>query len=212
MLSILYITKCEPHAKEFIEDGIRLAHILGAEIVLACDADSAPWMFDNTFLVKSDGYLESVLDEAVSHCNGDYILRLDDDELASPAMIEWLRSDKYKESDSWQFPRMHLYSDRDHYITNPPLWTDPQTRLSIKEKSGSRTEIHVGSPWPGKTAPVAIEHHKFLVKLYAERQEIAKNYERIRPGAGLSDTFKPFSLPEDCFSEIKLAQVGDGSV
>jgi hypothetical protein len=43
-------------------------------------------------------------------------------------------------------------------------------------------------------APVALEHHKFLVRSWVERRELLERYDEIRAGAG--SRFVVFSLPE----------------
>lgn len=216
MLSFLFVTKGQPYAERFIEVARNVANqCQNAEVVIALDRERytpIARFADFCGLVKSAGYLESVLDEAVEMCRGDYVLRLDDDEMPSAAMAQWLIDEKYLETQSWAFHRANLWGSEETYITNHPLWPDIQTRLAIKEKSGGRKEIHIGSPHPGRNAPCMIEHHKFLIKNYAERKRIAEGYEKIKTGAGLSDTYKPFSLPEDCLAEINLAKLRGGYV
>lgn len=209
-LSILCVTKCGAHSGPFLLHFAELANRLCTELVLALDnaEDTPPLAYNTTiYPVCSDGYIESVLDDAVDACSGKYVLRLDDDERCSPQMIDWLERGCYREADHWAFPRMHLWLDEQHYITNPPLWPDLQTRLSTKEKSGGRTRIHVGSPHgTGKVADVAIEHHKFLVKDLDERERLVAHYESLQPGAG-SSHFQPFSVPERFADRIQVGRV-----
>lgn len=137
--------------------------------------------------------LEDILDAAVAECDDGYILRLDDDELPTPQMVEWMRDRRFEEADHWAFPRLNLYPDDRHYLAS--IWPDLQTRLSIKAMSGGRTRVHAGSPFgTGRVAPVAIEHHKFLVRSLAERLALVERYDAILPGAGTG--FRVFSVPE----------------
>jgi hypothetical protein len=217
-LSVLCISKGENFAMPFLAWMEDLAKICGAEFVIAADGD-ASYLAIKTYIkpdklvkVHSKGYLESVLEEAVFACRGKYVLRLDDDERASQAMLLWLWNEEYTTHDHWQFPRMHMWPDDKSVILTPQLFPDYQTRLSIKEKSGGRHFIHDGSPFGGgEIAPVAIEHHKFIAKTYTERKAVAANYDSFRPGYGTGG-MTAFSLPEDVYSTADIVAAGDGFV
>lgn len=216
-LSILCVTRCGAHAEPFLREMDTLAQDLGAEFVVCVDSsaprDQGTLMWDGTLLINtrthlltSAGYIESVLDEAVATCVGEYVLRLDDDERVSPDMAAWLKAQTYFDNNHWAFPRMHLWPDAEHYIANEPLWPDLQTRLSVKDMSGGRTQIHAGSPFgTGKIAEVAIEHHKFLVRSREERAALMAEYRAIMPSA---DDWLPFSVPELFAEQIETRAVG----
>lgn len=172
-LSILCVTRAEAYALPFLEDMAELANDLDARFYIAADGDQALARLDGinatTFVVRSHGYLESVLDDAVAKCEDGYILRLDDDERVSDGMYGWLLERSYEQHDHWAFPRANLWPDEnqrlDGNVNGAVLWPDLQTRLSVKAKSGGRTRIHQGSPHGrGEVAPVVIEHHKLLVR------------------------------------------------
>ncbi len=216
-LSILCITRAEPFALPFLRAMDTLATGLGAELVIGADGHDAYrrveelGLLANVWAVQSDGYLESVLDTVLARCTGDYVLRLDDDERVSPAMMTWLAARRYERADHWAFPRANLWRDAQTYIVNAPLWPDLQTRLSVRSKAGGRTQIHAGSPYgTGEIAPVVLEHHKFLVKPLKEREAIAARYDAIAEGAGTGHTYGPYTLPERCFPRLGLAALGDG--
>jgi len=182
VLTILVVTRYGAHAAPFLFAFDEFAEDVDAELV----------EYDGTHA----RCIEDVLDAAISECEDGYILRLDDDELPSDEMRWWIRKRVYECDDHWAFPRLNLYPDADHFITNPPLWPDLQTRLSVKAKAGGRTGIHAGSPYgTGQVAPCAIEHHKFLVRSVAARRQLVADYESIQTGAGVF--FSPFSVPED---------------
>lgn len=200
-LTILCVSNFGEHVRPFIEDLASAARGLRATFVLAVDGPvhSQPrWATETAGAlvhVTSQGYMESILDEAIAACPDGYILRIDDDERVSPTMARWLADGSYRAADHWAFPRLNLWPDETHYITNRPLWPDLQTRLSVKAKAGGRPIIHQGSPHgTGEVADVPIEHHKFLVRSREEREELLERYERVNPGAG-SD-YAPFSVPE----------------
>lgn len=210
MLSVLCVTQAEPHSLPFLQAFSELAKVCKGEFVLAADGRAAvETLLDapfpaNVFLVESAGYLESVLDRAVAFCRGDYVLRLDDDELPHASMVGWLADEAYRIESNWKFARAHLWDDSETALMNAPLWPDHQTRLSLKPLAGGRRHIHAGSPFGGGAlAPVLIEHHKFLVKPRAMRQAIADTYDRAMPGAGTGG-FLPFNLPEAVYGPDDL--------
>ena len=199
-LTILCVTRAEPYAEPFLSDLRAAATRLHAEFVVGADGQDAVEKLKgadaHVVPLRSKGYIESVLDEAIAACTGEYILRLDDDERISSCMLYWLEKLQYQEAPHWKFPRVHLWGDRARFIVNPPLWPDHQTRLSLKQYSGGRRMVHAGSPHGGGAlAPVVIEHHKFLVKSYDERAAIAARYDKVQMGFGTGG-MTPFNLPE----------------
>jgi len=211
-LSILVVTRAEPHALPFLRSMRTLAFTTGAELVVAADGLEAYAALGDEFLVrlvKSQGYIESVLDEALAACRTDYVLRLDDDEKASPAMVQWLAGGRYREHPHWSFPRAHLWRDEQTAIVTRLLWPDQQTRLSLRALSGGRAKIHEASPHGfGTIAPCALLHYKFLVKSLDERRAIVERYERIQPGAG-TGPFVEFSTPEEPVVDARLVPLDE---
>lgn len=225
LLSILCITKCERHAGIFLQMFVETANKIGAQLVIVVDGNevvpNVPTGVKVAF-TRSKGYLESVHDEAVSLCDGTYVLRVDDDETLSPAMRVWLAEKMYLTHDHWKFPRQHLWAVVPHegekrhrvVLLTPQLFPDEQTRLSVKRKAVGRTHIHAGSPFGGgEAAPVALRHHKFLVKSYEERKAIAERYESIQCGCGMNGMLA-FNLPEDAYKgqRVTLVEAGSGVV
>ncbi len=210
-LSILSVSQAAPYALRFLREFDYLATRLGAECVWIADGVDAY----NTLMaqprnpntrvheVTSRGFIESILDDAVARCTGEYILRLDDDELPSEAMVRWLANESYTQHDHWWFPRAHLWPDTQSMLLTPQLWPDGQTRLSIKEKSGGRHHIHAMSPFgPGECAGVMIHHHKFLVRSREEREETARRWH----GGAMT----AFSLPEEVYGTVRVVDPGNG--
>lgn len=193
-LTILCVTSGEAYAQPFIAALHDLAvHELRAGYHFYVDSPAS-------------GCIERVLDKAISECPDGYVLRLDDDETCSPEMVEWLKAGEYRRADHWAFPRRHLYPTAEFYLTSPQLYPDLQTRLSLKQFAGGRTRIHEGSPHgTGQVAPVAIDHHKFLVRSLEERQALVERYEALQPNAGMD--FRVFSVPEDFEGSLSWERV-----
>lgn len=205
-LSILCVTKAEPAVLPFLNRLAEDCHNLGAEWVLVADGSQAfktlsgEKVFGHGGIlarVQSSGFIESVLDDALSQTSGDYILRIDDDEAISHLMFKWLLNSEYADAPHWKFPRAHMWHDGT-FLSNLPLWPDHQTRLSVRAMSSGRGLIHCGSPFGGgELAPVYLEHHKFLAKPLPDRQAIVRRYDSIQQGAG--QNFAAFSVPELVF-------------
>lgn len=194
MISVLCVTQREAKVQPYLLGLAELAQAIGGEFVEIVDG----WD------VQSNGSIESVLDAAISKCNGEWILRMDDDESASPELVEWLKAGEF-DGDLFAFPRAHLWGSPDTYLVNPPLWPDLQTRFSKRDKAGGRHAVHAGSPHgTGKVIQAPIYHHKFLLRNYQERRLIAERYEGLREGAGFSLTYLPFGMPEDAFSRLDI--------
>lgn len=217
-LSILCVTVAADWARPFLEKHRDLAQGLSAEIVIAAHGDAAAdriraWRLPLAATVRgSVPMLESVLDDALTHCHRRYVLRLDDDERCSPAMVRWLAMNEYAAADHWKFPRVHLWPDTETALMTAQLFPDHQTRLSVRSKAGGRRSLHAPSPHGGGSlAPVAIQHHKFLVRSREERRRTAQRYDSIQPGYGTGGMLA-FSLPEDVYPVAKVAEVGDGRV
>jgi hypothetical protein len=209
-LSILCVTKAEPHAVSFLFAMEQLAVQLDAQLVFAADGQEAQDKIGidtiaRVVQVRSAGYLESVLDRALEACTENYVLRLDDDERVSPAMAEWLAARMYESADVWKFPRVHFWGDVKTVLLTSHLFPDHQTRLTTRTKAGGRHHIHAPSPFGGGAlAPVAIEHHKFLVRTVEEREQTAEKWH--------SGDMLPFSLPERAYTRVTLIGYGDGEV
>lgn len=202
-LSILCVSQVKTRAIPFLDDMKNTAAALGAEFVLAEDGKD----------VHSQGYLESVLEPAIALTHGDYVLRLDDDERCSRAMLRWLELKLYEQADHWSFPRVHLWKDPFTMIHEQYYWPDLQTRCSVRAKAGGRSEIHSGSPFgAGTIARVCIEHFVYLVKPYEERIAIAENYHRIRHGAD-GGPFRASAIEDEHPDGLNLMEYdGEGEV
>ncbi len=221
-LSILLITQGDVAVRPCVFHTTTLAAALGAELVVAHDRRPKGYVrmqvlrkgvcirTDTSMTNPKHGCLEQLHGMALTHCTGDYILRLDDDERCSPAMVQWLKDRRYEARDHWSFARAHLWLDEMQMLTEYPYWPDCQTRLSVKAKAGGRDTVHVASPFGyGTLAPAVIEHHNFLVKSPEERRAQADRYEAIKAGSG-SGPLRTLQVPEDTGVMQSVAPLWDG--
>ena len=215
-LSIICMTKGDDSRAGLLLWMAETAEGLGAEMVLGVEGEGkAPDFFGlpvKVFPIQTKGYVEGALNQLASHAHGKWVLRLDDDESISPAMFDWLQKRKYLDCPAWAFPTAALWGDEEHFITTPPLWPDTHVRLTSWHMSMDWPDEPHGKPkWvsQAKVAPVAIRHHKYLVKSRDERLEIAKGYETKLRGGGLGRRLA-FNLPEEALGELRVSSVGDG--
>jgi hypothetical protein len=216
-LSILCFTELKSWSGFFIEKFARLvAELPDTELVIAVDRAPTALIAESDLVhaisVESQGYIESVLDEGINACRGEYVLRMDDDEVITPAMSMWLHERLYEAHPAWKFATANMWQDDKSFIFNAPLWPDHHDRLALKQYAGGRGKTpHAGAVYPGVLAPVVFEHHKFLVKSYDERVQIAARYDAIGQGLGTGG-MTAFTLPERAFDSLLLGEVGFGDL
>lgn len=194
-----------------------LAEKLEAEFVCVADGEAAATALKDFFIyenvvgllvkLRSQGYIESVLDKALTFTHGHWILRLDDDERCSPAMVRWLTSKAYQRAGHWSFARPHFWPDAKTVVLEPGYFPDVQTRLSDRAHAGGRSRVHAGSPFGGgEPAPCCIEHFALIAKTREERIATQQDYARI-----MGKTW-PLSCFETEHDTVQIADYGDGAI
>jgi hypothetical protein len=170
----------------FLEHFAACAEVIGAEFVLAVHSPTVPAFIDRVpadtvvHIRREAPVLEGVLDDALPATTGRYVLRMDDDEMISTPMIEWLRKGLYLRQDSWFLTRFALWPDRSHVITAPcAFFPDFQVRLTTRAKFSRPPWIHAPAAHPAWRAPHYIEHHAFLVKTKEERRAMTAYYHSL---------------------------------
>jgi len=218
-LSILCVTNNQhPYVTRFVLALHRLATTLGAELVLGLDRERAQRAEFRSLAtvaidLQADKLQEDVLDQAVDACRGAYILRLDDDEMVSPALENWLMGGSWAAGYArvYAFPRVYLWPDPEHILTNEGMYPDLQTRLGKRECMKGVNYIHAGNPCgTGQVIPFAIEHHNLLVKTRAEREATLARYESIRAGAGTIPHYARYNCPEWFYAELTTKEYSSG--
>jgi hypothetical protein len=145
-----------------------------------------------------------------AQCTGDWVLRLDDDEVPSRALLDGLRSLADPSVTHVWLPRRWLYGGEDTYLDAWPWVPDFQLRLSVNDPRLVRfpavRHIPVEVAGPARYASEPI-YHLDLLRPRAERERKVADYDRERPGmriAGLAFN-QAFYLPE--LSEAPLGHL-----
>ncbi len=209
-LSVLCVTRGEPHTPRFLSHLSLLANLLRAELVIGCDRCdvNVPKAKKVRLDASSCPVVETVLEEAVSHCSGEYVLRLDDDETVSLAMAGYLLAGDWKNYEAIGFPRAHLWINESLMLTDEHWWPDIQMRLSLKRHAVRRV-VHEGPPKLDVVVGAALLHHLWLVRTRDERLETCRRYH---DAANQQMPENPTVWPTDHGHELKVAKVNDGQV
>ena len=156
-----------------------------AEPVLSACAD----LVDRPYLVDFTGTAEHYTAWLHHQCRGDWILRLDDDEVPGAALLEQLPELVRDRRHALQLlPRRHLYPTRERYIASHPWFPDYQPRLvrnvpGAVDLHGPAAFLHRGaraSAGACRTRP--IYHLRYAASPAAERLATALERERATPG------------------------------
>jgi inositol phosphorylceramide mannosyltransferase catalytic subunit len=130
-------------------------------------------------------YFERHLAWLHAQCSGDWVFRIDADEVASPVLVERLPelvADRHLQQ-AW-FPRRWLFPDATHWVEEVPWWPDYQNRLVRNDGTLRFTGLQHTSAEPTRPALYAEEplyHLAFLLDDIATRRSKGLKYEVLRP-------------------------------
>ena len=179
------------------------------EVVVAADS-RAPAEDLAAYASVSDRLLRFTYRQSERHlawlhaqCRGDWILRVDGDELAGPELIAQL-PELVERRDVHQYllPRRWLHPDGEHWLDELPWWPDFQIRLvrndgQLRFSGRHHTSAEPVRPQAYVQAPLL--HLDLLLTSAEERERKALDYDRtagelIAPGGG--SLAHRFYLPE----------------
>ena len=136
-------------------------------------------------------------------CRGDWILRLDDDEVPSAALLDALPdliADRYPTV--IQLDRKWLYETPDRYITTFPWSLEHQPRLLRNVPSLWRFEgrVHMSGRWLGevRTSDLGMYHLLLLNSSIEDRRSKREWYESLVPGLAVEEfPIEDMYVPEE---------------
>ncbi len=154
--------------------------------------------------------VEAAMSLIPESCPSTWVLRLDDDELPSAALLSWIEAHlSAVQTDAVAVHRRWCLFGRDgimrysraemfYWNDNRPELLDPQTRLFRPDRVRYANQIHT----PGFSVPLfevapsfaPIFHFDWILRSLSERLNKIHNYEAQEPGAG--SNFAHFYLPE----------------
>jgi SAM-dependent methyltransferase len=192
VLSLCAMTAATPQrVRAFLEEWRPLVD----EIVVAVDERAHPAttvectrFADQVFVVPTPiSHMDGYLGWLHSRCSGDWILRVDDDELASEALRQVLRPLlEEREPTHYWLPRRWAYPLPDTHITEGLWQRDIQLRL-VRNLPGlwrfsGRIHSNIEVEGAGRIVDGPLLHLALLVANCEQRQAKVEAYERVAPG------------------------------
>ena len=130
-------------------------------------------------------YFERHLAWLHAQCTGDWVFRIDADEVASPALVECLPelvADRRLQQ-VW-FPRRWLHPDAEHWLEEVPWWPDYQNRLVRNDgtlRFSGAVHTSAAPTRPAHYAEAPLYHLACVLADVAARRSKAIRYEVSRP-------------------------------
>jgi hypothetical protein len=187
---------------------LRLVRDVADEIVVAVDsrvaveeAGAYEGVADRLLRVEFEPPLERYLAWLHALCRGDWILRLDGDEVPSPALVEAL-PELVSATDVVQYctPRRWLFPDEDRWLGEPPWVPDYQIRLVRNDPAVLRFPglIHTSAEpvLPRRYLEQPIYHLVLMLTPASEREARITRYDALRTRAAPDVDNAAFYLPE----------------
>jgi hypothetical protein len=192
----------------------RVAAVLGAlrgvaeEIVVAADASSqvgtAPEVAavaDRICEIDYEPPLERYLAWLHSLCQGDWIFRIDGDEMPSTALVKGLPNlMQARDVVQYRLPRRWLFGDAEHWLDQPPWSPDYQIRLVRNDPAMLRFPGTVHSSvepvLPARYLEMSFYHLVLLTTSREERERRIALYEELPRSQGHVVANEEFYLPE----------------
>jgi len=140
---------------------------------------------DRLFSIEFE-FIERHLAWLHAQCRGDWILRLDGDEVPSSEMVsEVLQAKDDRQVNSVLFARRHPFPTVERYIVQEPWYPDFQVRMVRNDGSlrfaGLQHSAAERVP-PARIVEAPIYHLPFIVSSVEDRLARAERYESLRPG------------------------------
>jgi Glycosyl transferase family 2 len=192
-LSLCVVTK---DSAAYIEKLLRVGKLFADELVVAVDESSSDSTeavcakyADRLFRLEPIGYVERALAWLNGQCRGDWILRLDDDELPSLGLVNalpQLTSDR--EMTHYFLPiRTVINAQSPRWIGERPWWPRWQLRLfrNISSIVQAPERLHTNYVVQGAGRYVdegALYHLDLIYHTDSQRQEKVERYESLSPG------------------------------
>jgi hypothetical protein len=227
MLSLCILTK---NSARYLERLLRIGRAFADELVVAVDAtssdataDIARRHADKLFRVETPTYAERALAWLNERCAGDWILRLDDDELPSAGLVAALpRLLRDREVTHYWLPRRWVAGPGcGRWLAERPWWPDWQLRLfrNIRSLVQVPGGLHTGYVVQGAGRYFGggcIYHLDLVYHSESARREKVARYDACAPGSGLAHYYLPPAgaalatrpVDDDPFAELRPGFVG----
>jgi hypothetical protein len=147
-----------------------------------------------------------------AQCGGDWILRIDGDEVPSTALLEQLpiltsRPDVLQ----YWLPTCWLFPDREHWLDELPWWPDYHNRLLLNssvQRFPGQPHSGADAAQPARYLEAPLYHLDGILNSWEQRKAKAVKYESFRPVSEVAagGTIGTYYLPERR-QDLRLALV-----
>jgi predicted O-methyltransferase YrrM len=199
------------NSAEYIEPLFHAVMLFADEVVVGVDASSSDTTeeicaryADKLFRLEPIGTSERAIAWLNEQCTGDWILRLDDDELPSTGLVRALpRLLAEREYTHYAVPRRWVTSGGLNWICQHPWWPDWQIRLfrNIHSLLSYPGYLHSECVVGGAGAYVtegSLYHYTLLYQDEKRRHEKLQQYERISPYNSRPNMYFPSETAVAC--------------
>ncbi len=139
----------------------------------------------DTVLPINFQFAERHLSWLAEQCSGDWILRVDDDEVPSPGLVERLPWLIMQQIEQYWVPRRWLYPTADRWLAELPWWPDYHNRL-VRRNADLRFSgvLHTGADpvLPARFLEWPLYHLECVLKDRPSREAKVARTEEMRPG------------------------------
>jgi len=187
-LSVLCLTNAPPARLSVVLEQFRSVAdeiVLGADLRVGGSQQREYAALADLVVPIDFTYAEQHLASLAARSTGEWLLRMDDDEMLSPALLEripWLIGQPIEQ---YWVPRRWLYESIAGWLSEPPWWPDYHNRLVRRNpRLHFSGVLHTGPEpaYPARYLDWPIYHFECLLKDRAERERKALDAERLRPG------------------------------
>jgi glycosyltransferase involved in cell wall biosynthesis len=205
-----------------IQPLLRYIRRFSDEIVVGVDSkttdktfDACQGLADELFIIESEALTcNAGLEELVSHCHGDWVLRLDDDEFPEPLfadIVQGLLADPAQRNIThYKLPRLHLSSvEPFQWVDDGYLYPDYQLRLFLNRPElltfpGAVGHKGIECAGPrGKLRSVNLVHLNLAINPRFRREEKLQTYIKRLNGAWVHPVNEHALLFEDFHYKIR---------
>ena len=201
------------NAASYIEPLLKVARTISNELIVAVDAasedstqDIASRFADRTIMIDSPEYVEEALPWMNEQCSGDWILRLDADEMPSQALCGALPALLEDKEYTHYYIRMRWLLNEKQWLNSRPWWPGWQLRLfrNIPSLIQVPGDLHSGYVISGAGKYIehgSIYHYDLVLHDESLRRAKIAHYAKIRPSKCFGGHYFP-SVGEEFLSEL----------
>lgn len=159
--------------------------VVGADSSVGAERHKEYESIADVVLPVDFAFAERHLGWLAEQCSGEWILRVDDDEVPSRGLVERLPWLTAQQVEQYWVPRRWLYPTPDSWLDELPWWPDHHNRL-VRRNAGLRFSgvLHTGAEpvMPARFLEWPLYHLECILKDHRSRAAKVARTEAMRPG------------------------------